>query len=94
MLLCFHFFQCIYLEYYQIIRGDQFETVSLDSAETTGGNMVEELERVMQFNYSVSIFLIQRIYKTMKKEEKGSVVNVCALSGLIGTYVGTAYVDS
>ncbi|WP_208559277.1 SDR family NAD(P)-dependent oxidoreductase [Marinilactibacillus kalidii] len=80
---------------------EQFGSVTLlvNSAGMTGGGILEELtqeelERVMQLNHTVPILLTQRIYKTMKQKQKGSIVNVSSLSGIRGTYGGTAYTGS
>ncbi|WP_080145554.1 SDR family NAD(P)-dependent oxidoreductase [Marinilactibacillus piezotolerans] len=80
---------------------EKFGPVSLlvNSAGMTGGGILEELtqeelERVMHLNHTVPILLTQRIYKAMKKEEKGAIVNVSSLSGIRGTYGGTAYTGS
>lgn len=84
-----------------IVAEETFGTVSLlvNSAGMTGGGILEELtqeelERVMHLNYTVPILLTQRIYKNMKKDKKGSIVNVSSLSGVRGTYGGTAYTGS
>ncbi|API88780.1 short-chain dehydrogenase [Marinilactibacillus sp. 15R] len=80
---------------------EKFGSVSLlvNSAGMIGGGILEELtqeelERVMYLNHTVPILLTQRIYKTMKKDKKGSIVNVSSLSGIRGTYGGTAYTGS
>ncbi|MEC6748603.1 SDR family oxidoreductase [Marinilactibacillus sp. XAAS-LB27] len=84
-----------------LIAEETFGTVSLlvNSAGMTGGGILEdltqeELERVMHLNHTVPILLTQRIYKNMKKDKKGSIVNVSSLSGVRGTYGGTAYTGS
>lgn len=74
-------------------------TLLVNSAGIMGGGVVEELtqevlERVMHLNFTVPILLTQRIYETMKKNNAGAIVNVSSLSGLRGTYGGTAYVGS
>lgn len=70
-----------------------------NSAGVTGGGIMEdltqeELERIMHLNYTVPILLTQQIYESMKKNEKGAIVNVSSLSGLRGVFAGTAYVGS
>ncbi|RKQ35653.1 SDR family NAD(P)-dependent oxidoreductase [Oceanobacillus halophilus] len=55
---------------------------------------IEQLEKVMHVNYTVPILLTKKIYSTMKDRKEGSVVNVASLSGLRGTYGGTAYCGS
>jgi len=74
-------------------------TLLVNSAGIMGGGVVEELtqeelERVMHLNYTVPILLTQQIYASMKENKEGAVVNVSSLSGLRGTYGGTAYVSS
>lgn len=74
-------------------------TLLVNSAGISGGSVVEELtqdvlERIMHLNYTVPILLSQQIYKTMKEHNEGAIVNVSSLSGLRGTYAGTAYVGS
>jgi len=71
----------------------------VNSAGVTGGGVMEELtqdelERIMYLNYTVPILLTQSVYESMKKIEKGAVVNVSSLNGLRGTYANTAYVGS
>lgn len=71
----------------------------VNSAGTLGGGVMEqltqeELERVMHLNYTVPILLTQRIYETMKKRNKGAIVNVSSLSGIRGTVGNTAYAGS
>ncbi|WP_225743233.1 SDR family NAD(P)-dependent oxidoreductase [Marinilactibacillus sp. Marseille-P9653] len=84
-----------------LVAEETFGTISLlvNSAGMTGGGILEELtqeelERVMHLNHTVPILLTQRIYKNMKKDRKGSIVNVSSLSGVRGTYGGTAYTGS
>ncbi|MFC6463706.1 SDR family NAD(P)-dependent oxidoreductase [Marinilactibacillus sp. GCM10026970] len=84
-----------------LVAEETFGTISLlvNSAGMTGGGILEELtqeelERVMHLNHTVPILLTQRIYKNMKKDKKGSIVNVSSLSGVRGTYGGTAYTGS
>lgn len=71
----------------------------VNSAGVTGGGVMEdltqeELERVMHLNFTVPILLTQQIYESMKKNREGAIVNVSSLSGLRGTYGGTAYTGS
>lgn len=71
----------------------------VNSAGITGGGVMEdltqeELERVMHLNFTVPILLTQQIYETMKEHREGTIVNVSSLSGLRGTYGGTAYTGS
>lgn len=71
----------------------------VNSAGITGGGVMgdltqEELERVMHLNFTVPILLTQQIYLSMKKNKEGAIVNVSSLSGLRGTYGGTAYTGS
>ncbi|WP_027108532.1 SDR family NAD(P)-dependent oxidoreductase [Lacticigenium naphthae] len=80
---------------------EQLGPISLlvNSAGISGGGIIEELtqevlEKIMQLNYTVPILLSQQIYESMKKNKKGAIVNISSLSGLRGTYGGTAYVGS
>lgn len=80
---------------------DKMGPVSLlvNSAGITGGGVMEdltqeELEKVMHVNFTVPILLTQQIYESMKKNKEGAIVNVSSLSGLRGTYGGTAYTGS
>jgi len=80
---------------------ENYGTISLlvNSAGVTGGGVMEELtqdelERIMYLNYTVPILLTQRVYESMKQNEKGAVVNLSSLNGLTGTYANTAYVGS
>ncbi|WP_407271728.1 SDR family NAD(P)-dependent oxidoreductase [Radiobacillus sp. PE A8.2] len=71
----------------------------VNSAGTLGGDTVEkltqeELEHVMHLNYTVPILLSQAVYEKMKQKRDGAIVNVSSLSGLRGTYGGTAYCGS
>lgn len=71
----------------------------VNSAGVTGGGVMEdltqeELERVMHLNFTVPILLTQQIYESMKEHKEGAIVNVSSLSGLRGTYGGTAYTGS
>ncbi|WP_156289800.1 SDR family NAD(P)-dependent oxidoreductase [Oceanobacillus salinisoli] len=54
----------------------------------------EELEKIMHVNYTIPILLTQQVYSSMKAKGEGSIVNVSSLSGLRGTYGGTAYSGS
>ena len=74
-------------------------TQLVNGAGISGGGKVEdltkeEIEKIMHLNFTVPILLTQEIYNSMKENEKGAVVNVSSLSGLRGTYEGTAYVGS
>ncbi|WP_085991252.1 SDR family NAD(P)-dependent oxidoreductase [Oceanobacillus senegalensis] len=76
-----------------------FISLLVNSAGILGKGLVEEtsqeeLDRVMHVNYTVPILLTQRIYEQMKVKKEGVVVNVSSLSGLRGTYAGTAYSGS
>lgn len=71
----------------------------VNNAGISGGGPVENLERgdierVMDMNYTSTVLLTQRVYESMKKQQKGAIVNVTSLSGLRGTYGGTAYAGS
>ncbi|GAB2486199.1 3-oxoacyl-[acyl-carrier-protein] reductase [Alkalibacterium psychrotolerans] len=76
-----------------------FVSLLVNSAGITGGGIMEdltqeELERVMHLNFTVPILLTQQIYESMKDLKEGAIVNVSSLSGLRGTYGGTAYTGS
>ncbi|MFC7395490.1 SDR family NAD(P)-dependent oxidoreductase [Scopulibacillus cellulosilyticus] len=71
----------------------------VNNAGVLGGGTVDQLEqadieRVMYINYTSTVLLTQLIYKTMKQQKDGAIVNVASLSGLRGTYGGTAYASS
>lgn len=77
---------------------DKVGPISLlvNSAGITGGGVVEditqeELERVMYLNFTVPILLTQQVFETMKGNKEGAIVNVSSLSGIRGTYGGSAY---
>ena len=57
-----------------------FETLSL-----------EHVESLMEVNYTATLLFTQRVYKHMKEEERGSIVNISSLSGLRGTYQHIPY---
>ncbi|MFD1361602.1 SDR family NAD(P)-dependent oxidoreductase [Lentibacillus salinarum] len=71
----------------------------VNNAGISGGGPVEQLEqedmeRVMHLNYTATVLLTQLVYQSMKQRKKGAIVNVTSLSGLRGTYGGTAYAGS
>ncbi|MDL4841147.1 SDR family NAD(P)-dependent oxidoreductase [Aquibacillus rhizosphaerae] len=71
----------------------------VNSAGSLGGDIVEELpqaelEQIMHINYTVPILLSQQVFKKMKRNKRGAIVNVSSLSGLRGTFGGTAYCGS
>ncbi|TFJ93403.1 SDR family NAD(P)-dependent oxidoreductase [Lentibacillus salicampi] len=71
----------------------------VNNAGISGGGPVEQLEqddleRVMHVNYTSAVLLTQVVYQSMKQQKKGAIVNVTSLSGLRGTYGGTAYAGS
>ncbi|WLR42983.1 SDR family oxidoreductase [Bacillus carboniphilus] len=71
----------------------------VNNAGIMGGGLLEnleqeEMERVMDLNYTSTVLLTKLIYPSMKKNREGSIVNVASLSGLRGTYGGTAYCAS
>lgn len=71
----------------------------VNNAGVSGGGPVDQLdqkdmERVMNVNYTSTVLLTQLVYESMKKQKKGAIVNVTSLSGLRGTYGGTAYAGS
>ncbi|GGJ83043.1 beta-ketoacyl-ACP reductase [Lentibacillus kapialis] len=74
-------------------------TLLVNHAGISGGGPIEQLEqedmeRVMHLNYTSTVLLTQLVYESMKKQQKGAIVNVTSLSGLRGTYGGTAYAGS
>ncbi|WP_010531541.1 SDR family NAD(P)-dependent oxidoreductase [Lentibacillus jeotgali] len=74
-------------------------TLLVNNAGISGGGPVgqleqEDMERVMHLNYTSAVLLTQLIYESMKKQQRGAIVNVTSLSGLRGTYGGTAYAGS
>ncbi|MRH43755.1 SDR family NAD(P)-dependent oxidoreductase [Aquibacillus halophilus] len=76
-----------------------FISLLINSAGIFGGDTVEELtkeqlEDVMDLNYTVPVLLSQQVYEDMKERKRGNIVNVSSLSGLRGTYGGTAYCGS
>ncbi|HLS07537.1 SDR family oxidoreductase, partial [Lentibacillus sp.] len=71
----------------------------VNNAGISGGGPVEQLdpedlERVVHLNYTATVLLTQLVYQSMKQRKKGAIVNVTSLSGLRGTYGGTAYAGS
>ncbi len=54
----------------------------------------EELEFIMDLNYTSAVMLTKLVYQCMKKQQRGVIVNVSSLSGLRGTYGNTAYSGS
>ncbi|MCT2536173.1 SDR family oxidoreductase [Aquibacillus koreensis] len=89
------------IEYLVNTASKEMGDISLlvNAAGVLGGDIVEnltqdELEKVMHMNYTVPILLSQQVYKQMKQNKKGAIVNVSSLSGLRGTYGGTAYCGS
>ncbi|MCK0472838.1 SDR family NAD(P)-dependent oxidoreductase [Halalkalibacter sp. APA_J-10(15)] len=54
----------------------------------------EKLTQIMNVNHTATVMLTQHVYQKMKQEQRGSIVNVASLSGLRGTYGGTAYASS
>lgn len=71
----------------------------VNSAGIGGGAVVEELDeetlgRVMDLNFKYTFLLTQAVYRKMLEKEEGDIVNLASLSGLRGTYGGTAYAAS
>ncbi|GGM40896.1 3-hydroxyacyl-CoA dehydrogenase [Paraliobacillus quinghaiensis] len=80
---------------------ETFGTISLliNSAGILGNGKVEELsqtqiEQTMNLNYTVPILLSQQVFTKMKEKQEGAIINVASLSGLRGTFGGTAYCGS
>lgn len=68
----------------------------VNSAGISGGGPVDELQedemaKIMALNYHAAVLLTQSVYRTMKENKEGAIVNVSSLSGLRGTYGNTAY---
>ncbi|SDK28601.1 SDR family NAD(P)-dependent oxidoreductase [Sediminibacillus albus] len=77
-------------------RENGFISLLVNSAGISGGGPVEhleqeEMEKIMHINYTVPVLLSQLIYRQMKENRKGAIVNVSSLSGLRGTHGNTAY---
>jgi NAD(P)-dependent dehydrogenase (short-subunit alcohol dehydrogenase family) len=71
----------------------------VNSAGISGGDTVdrltkEEMDKIMDINYTSTVLLTQLVYNRMKAKQEGAVVNVASLSGLRGTYGNTAYAAS
>lgn len=71
----------------------------VNSAGITGGDIVEnvqeeDIQRVMELNFTAQIMLSQIVFKQMKEQNRGNIVNVSSLSGLRGTYGNTVYAGS
>lgn len=76
-----------------------FISILINSAGILGNGKVEEisqiqLEDTMHLNYTVPILLTQEVFKRMKQKKEGVIINVASLSGLRGTFGGTAYCGS
>lgn len=68
----------------------------VNSAGIIGGGPLEnvqeeELREVMELNYFSTVLFTQEVYKNMKNQGRGSIVNLSSLSGLRGPHSGTAY---
>ncbi|WP_377888636.1 SDR family NAD(P)-dependent oxidoreductase [Alkalihalobacillus sp. R86527] len=69
----------------------------INSAGIGGGDIIDrltedDLRKVMELNYTATVLLTQLVYNHMRnKDQKGGIVNLSSLSGLRGTYGGTAY---
>lgn len=71
----------------------------VNSAGAAGGKPVEELEqefveRLMNINYTSTLLLTQLVYRGMRENRQGTIVNLASLSGLRGTAGNTAYAAS
>ncbi|WLD92516.1 SDR family NAD(P)-dependent oxidoreductase [Alkalihalobacillus sp. AL-G] len=71
----------------------------VNSAGASGGEVVEkinkdDLELIMELNYTATVMLSKTVYIRMKGNLEGKIVNVSSLSGLRGTYGNTAYAGS
>ncbi|MCA0985921.1 SDR family NAD(P)-dependent oxidoreductase [Guptibacillus algicola] len=69
----------------------------VNSAGIGGGDTLdalkeEDLRNVMELNYTATVLLTQLVYNKMRSDDqKGAIVNLSSLSGLRGTFGGTAY---
>ncbi|WP_408007346.1 SDR family NAD(P)-dependent oxidoreductase [Pseudalkalibacillus sp. A8] len=71
----------------------------VNCAGISGGGIIdetskEELEFIMDLNYTSAVMLTKLVYQSMKQQQRGVIVNVSSLSGLRGTYGNTAYTGS
>lgn len=71
----------------------------VNCAGIAGGGILEdtskeEIEYIMELNYTATVMLTKLVYQHLKEQKKGVVVNVSSLSGLRGTYGNTAYAGS
>lgn len=71
-------------------------TLLVNSAGVLKRKFVEELEEsdleeMMEVNYTSTVLLTQLVYKRMREQKKGAIVNVSSLSGLRGTPGNSAY---
>ncbi|MDY0404266.1 SDR family oxidoreductase [Virgibacillus sp. 179-BFC.A HS] len=74
-------------------------TLLVNCAGISGGDTVDKLTKedmgeVMDVNYTSTVLLTQLVYRKMMEKKHGAIVNVSSLSGLRGTYGGTAYAAS
>lgn len=51
----------------------------------------EQIEDLMDVNYTSTVLLTRKVYKHMKNNETGAIVNISSLSGLRGTYQHIPY---
>ncbi|RQG94528.1 SDR family NAD(P)-dependent oxidoreductase [Natrarchaeobius oligotrophus] len=51
----------------------------------------EQIESLMEVNYTATVLLTQKVYEFMKKRNEGTIVNISSLSGLRGTYQHIPY---
>lgn len=68
----------------------------VNSAGIIGGRPLDQmseddLRTVMELNYFSTVMLTQEVYRHMKKQRKGAIVNLSSLSGLRGTHSNIAY---
>ncbi|MGP4078407.1 SDR family NAD(P)-dependent oxidoreductase [Pseudalkalibacillus sp. R45] len=71
----------------------------VNCAGIAGGGIVDdtskdELEFIMDLNYTSAVMLTKLAYQSMKQHKGGAIINVSSLSGLRGTYGNTAYAGS
>ncbi|WP_445491319.1 SDR family NAD(P)-dependent oxidoreductase [Niallia sp. 03133] len=68
----------------------------VNNAAIMGGTVVDQLEEqdvrsMMDINYVSTFALTKLVYKKMREQKAGAIVNVSSLSGLRGTYANAAY---
>jgi len=54
----------------------------------------DELTRVMTVNHTATVLLTQAVYRDLRQQGDGAIVNIASLSGLRGTYQSVPYCSS